>query len=136
MTSEEAAYARMEALAGWRSPFLRATLALIWLAGGVFGTVVYPVADSLSLLARAGIEGLWAWPVLYAASALDIALAWASLAVPGRRLWLLQSAVIGVYSLIVAVRLPEFLIHPFGPVVKNLAILCLLVVLFAEESRP
>lgn len=135
MNPEEAAYARLEALAGWRSPLLRATLALIWAAGGVLSAVVHPFADSLSLLARAGIAGWWAWIVLYAASILDIALAWASLALPSRRLWLLQSAVICVYSVIIMVKLPEFLTHPFGPVVKNLAILGLLAVLFAEETR-
>lgn len=135
MTPEEAAYARLEGLAGWRNPLLRATLALIWLAGGILSVAVYPVADSLSLLARTGINGWWAWIALYAASGLDIALAWATLAVPGRRLWWVQGVIVGVYSSIVALWLPEFLAHPFGPIVKNLAVLCLLVVLFAEEAR-
>jgi hypothetical protein len=37
--------------------------------------------------------------------------------------------------LIVIVGLPEYLIHPFGPILKNLPILAILVILFSEEIR-
>ena len=52
-----------------------------------------------------------------------------------RWLWIAQAAVILVYSAIIAVALPEFLAHPFGPVVKNLPILALLALLYGMERR-
>ena len=133
---EEARQARLEALVSWRGPLFRLTLALIWLVGGIFSLFVPPMADSRQLLARTGLGGIWALVALYTAAGLDLVLSWATLATPGRRLWILQLGIVSAYSLIVAVCLPEFLTHPFGPILKNLSILCLLVVLFAEEPRP
>ena len=38
-------------------------------------------------------------------------------------------------ALVIAIALPEFLWHPFGPVLKNIPILALLILLFSEESE-
>ena len=53
-----------------------------------------------------------------------------------RSRWLFdaQIAVILGYSAIVAVCLPEFLLHPFAPIVKNLAILAA-IWLLRQEAR-
>lgn len=95
---------------------------------------IYPVADSLALLARTGLSGTPALFALYGAAGLDLAFGWATLFRPGRRLWLAQMALIAGYSLVIALCLPEYLIHPFGPLSKNLPILALLFVLLAEEN--
>jgi uncharacterized protein YbjT (DUF2867 family) len=130
----EAEYARLSALAAWRNPLLRASLALVWLITSLISLGIYPVADSLTLLARTGLTGTPALFALYGAAGLDLAFGWATLFQPGRRLWLAQIALIAGYSLVIALCLPEYLIHPFGPLSKNLPILALLVVLLSEES--
>jgi hypothetical protein len=55
-------------------PVLRIALALMWLWTAVVSFGVYPVQDSLALLARVGLHGAIAAIALYAAAALDLAL--------------------------------------------------------------
>ncbi|NMG75921.1 SDR family oxidoreductase [Aromatoleum diolicum] len=124
---------RAAALAHWRNPFFRWVLALIWIATGVASAFLYPVEDSLGLLEPVGLRGDPALVTLYAASALDIAMGVACLAGAGRRLWGIQILLVLGYTALVALCLPEQLIHPFGPVTKNMAVLALLIVLWNEE---
>jgi uncharacterized protein YbjT (DUF2867 family) len=126
--------ARLSALAAWRNPLLRASLALVWLITGLLSLGIFPIDASLALLARTGLSGTPALIALYGAAGLDLAFGWATLFRPGRRLWLAQMALIAGYSLVIALCLPEFLIHPFGPLSKNLPILALLFVLLSEEN--
>ncbi len=52
-------------------------------------------------------------------------------------LLLCQFYIVLAYSLVVAWRLPEFVFHPFGPLLKNLPFLmCLLVYRILEGERP
>jgi hypothetical protein len=126
---------RQQALTGWQLPLLRGVLAVVWLASGLISAFVYPHAASLALLARVGLHGLLAEFALYGACLLDIGLGLATLLHPGRRLWQAQIAVMLFYSAVIAIALPEFLSEPFGPLLKNLPILALLVVLLNEESH-
>lgn len=132
----ESAALRQQALAGWRGPLLRTVLALLWLVTALVSLLVWPVNDSLALLARTGLHGLAGWLALGSASLLDLFFGLATLLRPGRRLWLAQLAVIVLYSLIIALHLPEYLAHPFGPITKNLPIVALLFILYCEEERP
>jgi uncharacterized protein YbjT (DUF2867 family) len=120
----------------WLLPVLRFGIALVWIASGLLSLGIYPVQQSYALLARAGITGALAPVVLYAASALDLALGIATL-VKRRRvlLWRLQMAVIVGYSLIIAVALPEYWLHPFAPVLKNVPLLAALALLHELERR-
>ena len=127
---------RAEALGAWQAPVLRIALALVWLASAIVSAALFPQADSLARLGRLGLHGLAAHVALYGACALDFGLGLATLLKPGRRLWLIQIALILAYSALVAVALPEFLIEPFGPIIKNLPMLAILIVLFNEERRP
>ncbi|MBF0426247.1 MAG: SDR family oxidoreductase [Magnetococcales bacterium] len=127
---------RQEALAAWRPLLFRGVHALIWILSGLVAAFVYPLAQTLDLLARVGLAGLPALIVLYGASAFDVILGILTLTLPSRRLWLLQIGVILFYTAIIVVALPEYLIHPFGPITKNLALLALLFDLLAEEERP
>jgi hypothetical protein len=67
---------------------------------------------------------------LYRAAALDLALGVLTLMHPRRWLWRSQAALILAYSAIVRLRLPEYWLHPFGPVQKNLPMLVALLVVF------
>ena len=114
----------------WLLPLLRAAVAVLWIASGVVSFGIYPVEESRALLARVGLVGSFADLVLYGAALLDVAFGLAIFLVRRRRwLWRLQIAVIVLYSAIIAIALPEFWLHPFAPMVKNLPLLAALALL-------
>jgi uncharacterized protein YbjT (DUF2867 family) len=120
----------------WTLPLLRLAVALVWLVTGVVSLGVFPVAQSHELLARAGVPEALRPLALYGAAALDLAFGALSLA-PRRPAWLwtAQAALILAYTLIISVRLPEFWLHPYGPILKNLPMLAALLLL-ARLDRP
>ncbi|WP_116140590.1 SDR family oxidoreductase [Trinickia diaoshuihuensis] len=126
---------RMEALATWHSLLLRISLAIVWIGTAFVSAVAYPKADSLERLGRFGLHGLTADIALYGACALDLAFGIATLVKPGRALWLSQAVLIIGYTVLIAAVMPEFLIEPFAPILKNVPILAILFVLFSEETR-
>ena len=130
----EAECLRHRAVGAWRMPMLRIVMALVWLATALVTLFAYPLADSLALLGAVGLHGTPAIVTLYAAVFVDAAMAVGCLRYPSRRLWALQAALVAGYSLIIAVALPEFLWHPFGPVLKNLPILAILFILYVEQE--
>jgi uncharacterized protein YbjT (DUF2867 family) len=116
----------------------RAAVALVWLVTGALSLGIYPVSASLALLARVGLGGALAWLALYGAAALDVLFGVATLALHGRwrrRAYLAQIVVIVGYMAIITVALPEFWLHPFGPILKNLPMLVLIGALYATERR-
>jgi uncharacterized protein YbjT (DUF2867 family) len=120
----------------WLLPLLRASVAMVWIASGVTSLGLYPLEDSLALLLRVGLSGPPAMAVLQGAAALDIAMGLGSLLLRKRRwLWRSQILLILGYSAIVALWLPEFLLHPFAPVLKNLPMLAAIVALHELEER-
>lgn len=126
---------RFEAIARWMFPLFRLVLAIVWIVTGLLSLGLYPVSDSMALLRQVGLDGFPADVALYGAAMLDCALGIATLLVPGRLLWRLQCALIAAYSVIISVFLPQYWLHPFGPVLKNLPILAMLIVLDASEAR-
>ena len=114
---------------------LRLSIALVWLSTAVVSAGVYPVDESLALLARVGLSGTPALVALYGAAALDLALGVAVLAVRRRWIWTLQLAVVLGYTAIITVCLPEQWLHPYGPMVKNLPILAAMLLLRQAEPR-
>ncbi|MFM0636504.1 SDR family oxidoreductase [Paraburkholderia metrosideri] len=133
---DEAIPLRHAALAMWRFALLRGALAITWIWTAICSAFIYPQAASLALLARVHLQGGAALVALYLAAALDCVFGIATLVRPGRRLWAMQALLVGAYSIVIAVALPEFLWHPFGPILKNVPILALLLVLLSEETRP
>jgi len=113
---------------------IRFTLAVVWLATGVLSLGIYPQADSLGLLERVGLHGAFALTALYLAAVLDIALGLLTLCRPGKFLWRAQAMLIAAYTLVISLWLPEFWLHPFGPILKNLPILMLLWLLNKNEG--
>lgn len=128
---------RRQSQLDWLLPVLRLSLAIVWIWTAIVSAGLYPVADSYQLLARTGVPAMLGPLMLYGASALDFAFGVATMAWPRRTrhwLWLAQIALIGFYSIIIAWRLPEFLLHPYGPLSKNLPMLAALWMLYELEK--
>ncbi|SEK82269.1 SDR family oxidoreductase [Nitrosovibrio tenuis] len=127
---------RLAALLGWLQLVLRLSIAAVWLIAGIVSLGVYPVEESYVLLARVGITGPLAPIALYGAAALDIAFGLGTLFLRNRRpLWIAQATLIAVYTLTITTYLPEFWLHPFGPLAKNLTILAVIWLLYELEKR-
>jgi len=120
----------------WLLPLLRFSIALVWIWTGIVSLGLYPTQDSYELLARVGITGALAPVMLYGAAVLDLLVGVGTLVLRRRRwLWLLQLAVIGGYTLIITFKLPEFWLHPYGPLSKNLVMLAAIYLLYTLEGR-
>lgn len=120
----------------WLLPLLRLSVALVWIVTGIVSLGLYPVADSYALLARTGIEGMLAPVMLYGAALLDLAIGIGILMLRRRGwLWLLQLALIGFYTIVITLRLPEFWLHPYGPILKNLPLMAAIWLLY-EFDKP
>ena len=132
----DAPAARLQARLSWLLPILRVSIALVWIVTGIVSLGLYPVADSYALLARVGITGMLAPVMLYGAALLDLLIGIAILVLPKRRwLWLTQLAVILFYTAIISWKLPEFWLHPYGPLLKNLPMLAAIWLLLELEER-
>lgn len=117
-------------------PALRISVALLWLWTGIVSLGLYPVADSLALLARVGLHGALAQVALYGAALLDLALGALTLAAPAslrRAVWAAQLLLIGAYTVLITVFLPEYWLHPYGPISKNLPLLAAIGLLWTLE---
>lgn len=136
MPVSDAPVARMQAQLNWLLPVMRISIALVWIVTGIVSLGLYPVAESYALLARVGIHGVMAPVMLYGAALLDLAFGIAILVMRRRHvLWLAQIAVILSYSVIISWRLPEFWLHPYGPLLKNLPMLAAIWLLLELERR-
>jgi uncharacterized protein YbjT (DUF2867 family) len=115
---------------------IRASIVAVWLMSGIVSLGVWPREDSLAMLARCGLTGNAAQWALDGSALLDITFGIATL-IARRTRWLydLQILLIAGYSAIIAVCLPEFLLHPFAPIVKNLVMLAGIGLLRAESRR-
>ena len=121
----------------WLLPLLRVSVALVWIVTGIVSLGIYPVAESYALLARVGLTGALASLALYGAALLDLALGLGVLLMRRRRwLWRAQMLVIAAYTLIITIALPEFWLHPYGPVLKNLPLLAALLMLHEFDEKP
>lgn len=135
----DAPAARIAARLGWLLPLLRASVAVVWIVTGVVSLWVFPVAESHALLVRTGVPPALAPAALLAAALLDLAFGVLVPLLHGRRrqwLWRAQATLIVFYSIVIALRLPEYWIHPYGPLLKNLPILAVLVALDVLEDEP
>ena len=132
--AENAAALRHAAQLAVFVPILRGSVALVWIVTGVLSFGIYPVAESHALLARAGVPPSLAPLFLYGAAGLDLVLGVLTLVLKRRAwLWLVQIALIVGYTAIISVRLPEYWLHPYGPVLKNLPMLAVLWLLYAVD---
>jgi uncharacterized protein YbjT (DUF2867 family) len=127
---------RARAKLDWLLPILRISIALVWILTAIVSAFVYPAADSYELLARTGIPQELQPLMLYGASAFDMLLGLGILLLKRRRwLWLAQLGLIGFYTIVIAFTLPEFLVHPYGPLTKNLPMLAAIWLLYQLEDE-
>jgi len=127
---------RARAKLDWLLPVLRLAIAVVWIATAIVSAFVYPAADSYTLLARSGIPEPLRPLMLYGAAVFDLLLGVGTLFLRRRRwLWLMQLALIGFYTIVIAFRLPEFLVHPYGPLTKNLPMLAAIWLLYELEKE-
>ena len=124
----------LQARLQWLLPLMRVALAVMWIVTGIVSLGVYPVADSLAMLARTGLHGGMALASLYLGAGLDLAFGVATLGLR-RRLWLYraQLALIAGYTLVITLQLPEYWLHPFGPILKNIPVMAMILVLHELE---
>jgi DoxX-like family len=121
----------------WLLPLLRAALAFVWIFTGVVSLALYPVAESFALLARVHLEGAAATIALYGAALIDILFGIGIYVLRRGRQWLwrAQMLVILAYTALITLFLPEFWVHPYGPVLKNLPLLAAILLLHEFEPR-
>ena len=125
-----------EARLAWLLPVLRATVGLVWIVTGIVSLGIFPLAESYALLARVGLTGMLASIALYGAALLDFAFGIGVFVMPCRRwLWRAQLLLIVAYMVIITIHLPEFWLHPYGPVLKNLPLLAAIMMLHEFEDR-
>lgn len=127
---------RARAKLDWLLPILRLSIVAVWIITAIVSAFVYPVADSYELLARTGIPAELRPLMLYGAAAFDLLLGLGILLLKRRRwLWLAQLGLIGFYTVVIAWKLPEFLVHPYGPLTKNLPMLAAIWLLYQLEDE-
>ena len=137
IASAQARCVRQQAQLSWLLPLLRWSIAAVWIVTGIVSFGAYPTSESYALLARAGATGLLASLLLYGAAALDLALGLGILLLRKRRgLWAVQLLLIVGYTAIITLKLPEFWLHPYGPVLKNLPLLAAILLLQQLERAP
>lgn len=112
---------------------MRITMAFIWAWTAFASWFVYPRAESLDWLRRVGLTH-GAASAFLAACVFDLAMGVMSCFFPSRRIWRLQFVVVVFYSIVIAVWIPSFLFHPFGPLTKNMAVLCCIAYLVMMEG--
>ncbi|CAM3627095.1 NAD(P)-binding domain-containing protein [Bordetella sputigena] len=129
--------AATQARAAWLLPLLRWSIALVWLLTACVSAFGYPIAGSYALLDRAGVPGPWQPPALYGAIVLDLLLGICVL-LPRRPrwIWAAQAALMLGYTAIISLRLPEYWLHPYGPLLKNLPMLAALWLLGEMDDPP
>ncbi|MES2319927.1 MAG: SDR family oxidoreductase [Pseudomonadota bacterium] len=133
---DDPAAERAQAKLGWLLPLLRLSIVFVWIATAIVSAALYPPELSYQLLERTGVPPALGPLMLYGAAAFDLLLGLGILLLARRRwLWLAQLGLIGFYTLVIAWKLPEFLLHPYGPLTKNIPMLAAIWLLYQLEER-
>jgi len=136
IAAAEAEPLRRQAVLDLWLPVLRGAIGLVWVWTGIVSLGLYPVQDSYALLERVGLHGGIATVALYGAAVLDFVLGVLTWFSPARWrpfVWATQLLLIGGYTVLITLFLPEFWLHPYGPISKNLPMLAAIALLWALE---
>lgn len=115
-------------------PVLRFTLAFIWIMSAVTSAFLYPIDKSYDLLTTVGVPLSFQSILLYGASVLNFLMGLALLLNYKTKLnYLLQLVVIGIYTIIITMKLPNLWLEPFGPIAKNVPIIGVILFLYFME---
>ena len=110
------------------------TLSVIWIVSGLSSLI--SLEQSRELMALTGISGSVGDTIIFTAAIGDIFLG-ILLCIPQLRHWVIkiQISVIVIYSLIISIFIPMFWLHPFAPIIKNIAMIVLALYLLIEEKE-
>ena len=138
LLGEPLAALRSQARLGWLLPLLRITLGLVWIISGLLSLGLFPREASYELLGRFGVAPTFRPLLLDAVTVGQLLLGALTLWPPLRarwrcRVWAAQAGLLGLSMVLVASQLPEFWLHPFGPLLKNLPMLALLLLLYLQD---
>lgn len=108
-------------------------LSLIWFVSGLSSLVNF--AQSRELIMPLGIKPIWSDSLITIAAVINILVA-VFIWIPGirRNVIYFQLLVMVTYTLIITLFTPFFWLHPFAPVVKNLAVFVMSLYLLNEEK--
>jgi uncharacterized protein YbjT (DUF2867 family) len=133
---EESIPLRTSAQLWWLLPLLRWSIAVVGIFTALVSFGLYPTQASYELLARVGTPPALQPLFLYGAALLDLVFGIGTLVMRNRVwLWRAQIAVIVGYTLIITARMPEFWLHPYGPLLKNLPMLAAILLVSRLERR-
>lgn len=117
-------------------PLLRLALATVWIGTAVVTVFVAPRAVSDALVAGLGLHGAAGFVAIYGGAALDAALGGAVLALPRwtAAVCLAQLAVTLGFTVLASLAAPAAWADPFGPLLKNAAMLGAMLALYATRE--
>lgn len=105
------------------------SLSILWIFTGITSFYFSPEIG-YEILAKAGIKDFTAELLLVSGSILDILIGfWLLSKYQLKWCFKFQVSVIIFYSILLSFIAPEFWLHPFGPITKNLPIIALILVL-------
>jgi len=117
-------------------PLLRLGIAFIWIWTAIISAFLYPQAESYQLLERFGLSGIMLPIALYGSALMDFILGMAMFFYqPIRTVLWIQVGVIIAYTALITAVLPEYWLHPFGEISKNIPMLLALFILIIMENR-
>lgn len=117
-------------------PLLRISLALMWIASAITSAFLYPINLSYDLLNKAGMPIFLQPYLLYGASLINLCIGIFLLFNYKNKInYIFQIIFITCYTFIITFKIPQLWLEPFGPVVKNLPILLLIIFLFMMEQQ-
>ena len=118
-------------------PLFRLGIAFVWIWTALVSAFFYPQEESYQLLERIGLSGLALPIALYGSALMDFLLGIGMFFYkPLRHVLWLQMAVIIAYTIIITFLLPEYWLHPFGEISKNIPMLLAILSLYLmEEGR-
>jgi uncharacterized protein YbjT (DUF2867 family) len=116
-------------------PFLKISLAIMWIFSALTSVLPYAKHSSYELLNQIGIAPTLQPLILYGASCLNALIGFSLLINYKIKInCFIQLLVILLYSLIITIYLPYLWLEPFGPIVKNIPILIGVWALYIMES--
>ncbi|TLU65692.1 NAD-dependent dehydratase [Thalassotalea litorea] len=111
------------------------SLAIVWIFTGLTSIFFAPEIGH-QLLQQAGFSETLADLAIYSGAIIDIALGiWLLSRYAIRLCCTIQVIIIVSYTLLLSVIAPEFWLHPFGPVTKNLPMLVLIMFVYSSAIK-
>jgi len=125
-------YARMLAV----RPLVKLMMAALWIGTAIISVFFVPAGVSEAMLANLDLTGGWATTAIYGGSLVDLLIGVGILALPRhvKLMAAIQIAVAIIFMAIASFAAPEAWVHPFGPLLKNAAIIAAALALWAMDE--